>query len=134
MKTTAYMFEAVRQIRPWVRFLSFFGFALVIAMLIAAGLLTFQGLTEATTTFGTATRLTIAGTLIINALMAIHPSTKLWTFCEAISQFLATKSASALEFGLAEHRRFWQSWTTLTFVAIILNSAVALILYLVVSD
>lgn len=132
MKTTAYMLEAMRQVRPWITFLAFMGFAIVLAMLVTAGILTYQGITSAETQLGSATRFTIAGTLIINALMAVHPTLKLWSFGEAGTQFLATKSASALEFGFAEHRRFWESWTSLTLVALILNSTVTLLLIFVI--
>ena len=125
MKSTAYMLEAVRQIRPWITFLAFMGFAIVLTMLVSAGILTYQGITSAESQLGAAMRFT-------NALMAAHPTLKLWSFGEACSQFLATKSASALEFGFAEHRRFWESWTSLTLVALILNSTVTLLLIFVI--
>ncbi len=132
MKATPYMLETMRKIRPWVTFLALSGFVIVAGMLTTAGILTYQAITKGLSDFATAARFTIAGALIINGLMAIHPSLKLWSFGEACGQFVATKSASALEFGLAEHRRFWESWTSLTLVALILNSTVALLLTFVV--
>lgn len=129
MKVSNNMIYALQGARGWVGFLAMLGFVIAFIVLAAAGFAIYYASTKVAPMSTEQAALFIsAGTLIFNALLAIYPASRLWTFAACCGQFAVTRSPNALYQGLIAHRKFWQFWGISTVIAIVLNGVVLLVM------
>ncbi len=101
----ASVLEQLRATRPWVRFLSVFGYVSAGSMLLlGVGVMAFSGIAKSPD------KVPLWAGLFYVALGAVHvpPSLYLGRYANAISDFLRNGSAATLEAALARQKSFWK--------------------------
>jgi len=127
MRATNHMLEFVRTTRPWIVLMSVLGFLIALSIIVGSmGLAVSGAMYSNPETSPALPKYIGSALLLIMGLIVLYPMTRLWAAGSGLGQFLETSSTSALQAGLAQHRRFWKSLGIYTIVMMALGALMTL--------